>query len=467
MVDNREFSVRVIKKEAMAAALPMQHHWLPQSNLDLLLPPLTFGVFFCYQKPTPKFTFGSIISGVLKAALAEALVSYYALAGEVVQNAGGEPELLCNNRGVEFAEAVADVDLSELNLYNPDESVEGKLVPGKKHAGVLAVQVTELKCGGVVVGCSFDHRVADAYSANMFPVSWSEVAQAKPLPNIPCFRRSFLFPRRPAHYDLSIDAMYTLISSLLPPAAAAEPQALQTDEQSVISRIYYIESDEIIRIQSLANSQKGSAKINHRITKLQAFSAFLWKIIAAGIMSRKDYSFKNFKLGMVVDGRTRLSDGDELLKGYFGNVLSIPFGDRKIEDLQEKPLSWVANAVREFLEEAVTREHFLGLIDWVEAHRPKPALAKIYGGGEWPAVVVSSGQQFPVRKIDFGWGKPAFGSYHFHWGGEAGYVMPMPNPKGNGDWIVYMHLQKWQVELIEAHASHVFKPVTSEYLGLI
>nr|GMD93032.1 shikimate O-hydroxycinnamoyltransferase-like [Ipomoea batatas] len=463
MVAKRDLSVRVVKKEAVAAALPMQHHWLPQSNLDLLLPPLSFGVFFCYQKP--KFALGSV-SGVLKAALAEALVSYYALAGEVVQNAGGEPELLCNNRGVEFAEAVADVELSELNLYNPDESVEGKLVPGKKHSGVLAVQVTGLKCGGVVVGCSFDHRVADAYSANMFLVSWSEVAQAKPLSQLPCFRRSFLFPRRPGHYDLSVDAMYTLISSL-PPPPPAEPEALQTDEQSVISRIYYIESEEILRLQSLANSQKGSAK-NHRITKLQAFSAFLWKTIATGMC--KDYSFKNFKLGVVVDGRARLIDGDEkkaeLLKGYFGNVLSIPFGDKKIEDLQEKPLNWVANAVREFLEEALTREHFLGLIDWVEAHRPEPALAKIYASGDGPAAVVSSGQQFPVRKIDFGWGKPAFGSYHFHWGGEAGYVMPMPSPKGNGDWIVYMHLQKWEVELIEAHASHVFKPMTSEYLDL-
>nr|GMD83156.1 shikimate O-hydroxycinnamoyltransferase-like [Ipomoea batatas] len=397
MSTKKELSVRVKKREVVvaAAAPPIPQHWVPQSNLDLLLPPVTFGVFFCYQK-TPKLTLGAIC-GDLKAALAETLVSYYALAGEVVKNSGGEAEIVCNNRGVEFSEALGDVELRELNLYNPDESIENKLVPNVKH-GVLAIQVTQLKCGGVVVGCSFDHRVADAYSANMFLVSWSE-------------------------------------------------------------------SDEIINIQSLANSQKSSPK-NHRITKLEAFSAFLWKTIATGMC--KDNSFKNFKLGVVVDGRTRLSDGDEkqaeLLKGYFGNVLSIPFGDKKIEDLQEKPLSWVANAVREFLEKALTREHFLGLIDWVESHRPEPALAKIYASGDGPAAVVSSGQQFPVRKIDFGWGKPIFGSYHFHWGGQAGYVMPMPSPIGNGDWIVYMHLQKWQLEIIEAHALHVFKPLTFEYL---
>ncbi|CAI0475015.1 unnamed protein product [Linum tenue] len=55
-------------------------------------------------------------------------------------SSSGEPELLCNNRGVEFSEAYADVELRELDLYKPDESVGGKLVPRKKD-GVLAVQV--------------------------------------------------------------------------------------------------------------------------------------------------------------------------------------------------------------------------------------------------------------------------------------------------------------------------------------
>ncbi|KAK8559339.1 hypothetical protein V6N13_026765 [Hibiscus sabdariffa] len=47
--------------------------------------------------------------------------------------------------------------------------------------------------------------------------------------------------------------------------------------------------------------------------------------------------------------------------------------------------------VHDFLEQAVTKEHFLGLIDWVKAHRPEPALAKIYNNGseEGPTFVVS------------------------------------------------------------------------------
>lgn len=138
-VSGGEFKVRVSKKEVVAAALPLQEHWLPLSNLDLLLPPVDVGVFFCYKKPTGTGSFGSMV-GVLKKALAQALVSFYAFAAELVPNSVSEPELLCNNRGVDFIEAFADVELQQLNLYNPDESIQAKLVPHKKH-GVLAVQV--------------------------------------------------------------------------------------------------------------------------------------------------------------------------------------------------------------------------------------------------------------------------------------------------------------------------------------
>lgn len=128
----------VRKNEVVAAVAPFQDHWLPLTNLDLLLPPLDFGVFFCYKKPTSSHS-GRMLS-VLKKSLAEALISYYGLGGEVVPNALGEPELLCNNRGVDFVEAYADIELRNLNFHNPDDSIEGKFVPTKKR-GVLAVQV--------------------------------------------------------------------------------------------------------------------------------------------------------------------------------------------------------------------------------------------------------------------------------------------------------------------------------------
>ncbi|EOY26190.1 HXXXD-type acyl-transferase family protein, putative [Theobroma cacao] len=453
----RDYTVTVSKKEVVAAVLPLQEHWLPFSNLDLLLPAVDVGVFFCYKKAVgvgDAMSFGSMVS-VLKKAMAQALVSYYAFASEVVPNTVGEPELVCNNRGVDFIEAYADVELRNLDLHNPDESIEGKLVPKKKQ-GVLSVQATELRCGGLVVACTFDHRIADAYSANMFLVSWAEMARSKSISVVPSFRRSLLNPRRPGRIDPSLDDMYMPISSLPPPK-----QHHQATDQ-LISRIYYIAAEQLNELQSLACSN------GYKRTKIESFSAFLWKMVA--LVAAKDDDSEVTKMGIVVDGRGRLGEGDKdrasLMSCYFGNVLSIPYGSQRVNELIERPLSWVANQVHNFLDQAVTKEHFLGLIDWVEAHRPEPALAKIYSNGsdDGPAFVVSSGQRFPVSKVDFGWGCPVFGSYHFPWGGDAGYVMPMPSPAREGDWVVYMHLFKRQLDLIETEASHVFRPLTFDYL---
>ncbi|KAL6334698.1 hypothetical protein AAG906_021255 [Vitis piasezkii] len=388
-----DFTVTVSRKEVVATVLPVQEYWLPLSNLDLLLPPVDVGVFFCYKKPHD-LTFGSMI-GVLKEALAQALVSYYPFGGEVLSNSA----------------AYADVQLQNLNLYNPDESIESKLVPKKKH-GVLSVQVTELKCGGVVVACTFDHRIADAYSANMFLVSWAEMAQSKPSSVLPSFRRSLLNARRPGSYDPSLGDMYVPMSALPPPKA---PQS----------------AEQLSLLQSLATSKSSPCKR----TKLESLSAFLWKMVAKSAVT-EDANQKICRIGTVVDGRKRLSSGDEvkaaMMASYFGNVLSIPFGKKTINELKEKPLSWVADAVHEYLEGAVAKKHFLGLIDWVEAHRSEPAITKIYSSGSRDGLtfVVSSGQRFLASRV------------------------------------VYMRLSVGQIEWIETQVAHIFRPLSSEYLNL-
>ena len=129
-------AVKITAVTTVAPALPVQEHRLPLSNLDLILPPIDVGVFFCYAAP------GGSAAAVLKAALAKALVAYYPLAGEVVANAAGEPELLCSGRGVDVAEATAGAAMRDLRLGRPDESVE-HLVP-KKKAGVMSVQVRSI-----------------------------------------------------------------------------------------------------------------------------------------------------------------------------------------------------------------------------------------------------------------------------------------------------------------------------------
>ncbi|XBJ04076.1 hypothetical protein VPH35_023082 [Triticum aestivum] len=397
--------VTIMSATTVEPALPLQQHRLPLSNLDLLLPPIDVGVFFCYLHPAPT-------AAALKEALAKVLVAYYPLAGEVVANGDGEPELLCNCRGVDFTEASAgDTELRELRLGIVDEGVD-KLVPSKK-AGVISVQVTKFKCGGAVVGCTFDHRVCDAYSFNMFLVAWAATSRGGSVPPAPTFRRSLVSPRDPS-----------------PPAA------------------------DVAALQVTAGPGR---------TKLEAFTAHLWQLCSMSGSAHQRLCC----MGMVVDGRARMSP-DGAMKAYFGNVLTITYGVNSIDDLRRRmALADVADDVHRWVREAATDEHFRGLIDWVEALRPKPAAARAYlggtGGTKATACIVSSGMGFPVREINFGTGLPAFASYHFPWPAGAAYVMPMPSARDDGEWVVYVHAAPELVKVMEEEPT-VFKVLENSYV---
>ncbi|KAI7727164.1 hypothetical protein M8C21_014945, partial [Ambrosia artemisiifolia] len=450
-----DYQVSIKDKDVIRAALaPKIEYWLPQSNLDLLLPPhVAPGVFFCYTKKDDASMSPETVMKTIKNSLAEVLSTFYLLAGEIVPNSRGEPEVLCNNNGVEFVHAQADVELKTIDLHHPDETVKGKLVP-QINRGVLSVQVTEFKCGSIIVSCAFDHRIADGASVNMFLVAWTEYARFKKISNFPSFRRSILNPRRPPHYNTMYDKLYVHMSSLPPPP----PPSF---ENKPCSRIYYICAESIKHLQCEASSK------DTRRSKFQSFVAFIWKLIAQEGHNELN---KSCRMGVVVNGRKYLNGNNEMessmLANHFGNVVSIPYGVLSNHHIQEMHLNEVANKVNEFVAEATREEHFRGLIDWVELHRPQPAVARInlkLQENDGDTIVVSSGQGLPINDINFGWGEPCFGSYHFPWDGHTGYIATLPSVKMNGDWIVYAHLKQKHLDLIESRAHHVFNPISHDY----
>ncbi|KAF3774606.1 Z-3-hexen-1-ol acetyltransferase [Nymphaea thermarum] len=398
------FSVHVKSRELVTAELPFPEIWLPLSNLDLLLPPMDCSIYSIYRKPSskPDLSFGSAVE-ILKKSLAKVLVHYYPLAGEMVANSSGEPEILCNNRGVEFIEAHADIDISGHKLHDPDGTVQGKLVPPKGR-GVMSVQ---LMCEGFVVAGTLDHRIGDAYSVGMFMAAWAE------------------------HKSTSSDQF--------------------------ISRIYHLSASALNQLQDLSSTD------GTRRTKLEAFSALLWKLLA----NASGDAESSCRLGIIVDGRSRLSEGPRsALYGYFGNVVSIPFGEATIDDLKSKPLGWAAKNVNEFLGFATNREHFQGLIDYVEGQRPNPMITRVCyrGADDGPAIVVSHARVLDPCKMDFGWGLAFLTSVHCPSEWDNRYVLLLPSPLGNGDWVVYMQVFRHQLHEIEMGGGGIPQPLTFQHL---
>ncbi|XP_076914234.1 coniferyl alcohol acyltransferase-like [Bidens hawaiensis] len=447
-----EGSVKVIRTETVA-------------NLDLLVPPFDVGSVFCYKKSHESTDVTTMVDA-LKASLSKALTLFYPLAGEIVRNSAGEPEIHCNNKGVDFIVAAAEVKLHELNFHYPHVSFEGKMVPKRSH-GVLAIQVTTLKCGGMVIACMFDHRVTDGYSTNMFVSSWANMTRSQPPSFLPSFRRSVLNARHPTLYAPSIANMFLSVSNLPSLQTDKRCESNDLDHQDFnISRMYYMEGDQLKRLQ-LSASENGWQR-----SKLVSFTSFLWKITAK-FMEDSGHVDHICNIAVAVDGRRRLSEGEgvekeNLMAAHFGNVLSIPFGRIQAKDLKDMPLSSVATKVHKFLKSAANKEHFLDLIDWVEDQRPRQLMSRPFAGTEKAvSIMVSSGQCFSIMdKMDFGWGKLVFGSCYVPMTRRDCYVMTMASPVKVDDWVVYMHLPRKHLNYMETHASHLFKPLTTAYLKL-
>ncbi|KAJ0800459.1 putative alcohol O-acetyltransferase [Helianthus annuus] len=445
-----DYQVTVKGREVITAAVtPANQPRQPLSNLDLLLPPIEAGVYFCYKKKDNIDMSPDTVMKTIKKSLAGVLSTFYPLAGQIVPNKYGDLEVLCNNNGVEFVHVHADIEMKDLDLYRPDYSVRGKLVPKLNHIhALLSVQVTELKCGSLIISCTFNHQLTDGYSLNMFLVAWAKYAQSETIFNMPSFQTSLLNPRHPPRYESSVDNLYIPISSLPPPSSFEEP---------LDSRMYYVHAKSIERIQYEASTKEGTK------SKLLSFTAFLWKLLVNGKIDVNTPS----RMGIVVNGRRFLAENNEknasFMENYYGNVVSIPYGAATNRDLKEMPLHEVANQVHRFVAKATHEEHFRGLVDWVQLHRPNRAAARLYVGNkksEGGGVVVSSGQGLPIKDMDFGWGKPEFGSYHVPWGSQTGYICTMPSACRNGDWVVYMHLKQEEFNVIDHAAPNVFTPLS-------
>ncbi|KAD4982935.1 hypothetical protein E3N88_19606 [Mikania micrantha] len=420
------FTVKVINKVVVHADEPWTDHWLPFTNFDLLVPPFDAGSTFFYKKPSHG-SFQTTVS-TLKASLPRVLALFEPLAGQIAWNKdAGENQIHCNNHGVEFIEAVADVELKELNLYNPDECIDGKLMPKKVVRGVLVIQVTKLKCEGIVIGVMSDHRVVDGYSANMFISSWADITRSITPSMIPSFGRSYLQPRSPTVYSPLIHNVFAVFEpSSNPDSRLSEEKEEEEDAYKLVNRIYYIKGEQLKNLQLLA-SQNGC-----RRSKLVSFTSFLWKEVA---LSMEDSGKHHEACNVVVsvDGRRRLGEGEgeekeKLMASHFGNVLSMPYGSKKSQ--------------------------------------PRPLISKAFVGGEM-SFSVSAGQRFEtMEEIDFGWGKVTFGSCHIPSERKDCFVMPMGSPINNEDWIVYTHMPRKHMNYIEAHAGHIFKPLNANYLNI-
>lgn len=247
LIESTAFEVNFTRKYTVKAInnpLNNPNYVLPLSNLDLLSGRFPVTYFYFYRNPLLPNVFDQSIIQTLKTSLSIILNYYYPFAGRIVQNPKtNEPEIICDNTGAVIVEANANIPLKELNFYNLDKTLGGKLVSINPDFP-LQIQVTYYTCGGISIAFTFDHALGDASSFGKFLASWSEIAQNKPISCIPDHGRVKLCARFPPSYHPSLDQNFAKCTM-------EEIMNIPTPK-ILIKRLYHIDESSINWLQNLA-----------------------------------------------------------------------------------------------------------------------------------------------------------------------------------------------------------------------
>ncbi|XP_039117853.1 protein ENHANCED PSEUDOMONAS SUSCEPTIBILITY 1-like isoform X1 [Dioscorea cayenensis subsp. rotundata] len=346
-----------------------------------------------FSKPCSSKSINSIVDS-LKSSFSLTLNHFFPLAGRLTVTAHESTPpsfsvcISCNDEGAEFIHAVAnEVTISDivnstsvppiLQLFfhlNGAVNFEGQSLP------LLSAQVTELKDGGIFIGCSFNHIVADGFSFWHFMNSWSEISRTS--------SHSITLP--PSHERWFID-------SCTPPIRLPfqQPQDLiksysspQLDECAL-----HFSAEVVAKLKAKANKEMQTNKIS----SLQALLAHVWRSVTRARCLKPDQPTGYF---LAMGNRSRLDL--PLPSAYMGNSLQIADAVRILAgELVGGSLGWAAN----LLNEAVASVTHDKIIEFLDSWPKCPSFNDISQFAPCDLFTGSS-PRFDVYGNDFGWGKP-------------------------------------------------------------
>ncbi|XP_028793386.1 vinorine synthase-like [Neltuma alba] len=386
----------------------LRHYHL--SFIDQITPQINNSMvyFFTADSVTNKFNVNEA-SDVLKKSLSQVLTPYYPLAGRLITD---NLVVECNDEGVPYIETnvrchlshVTDdpspADFSKLLPYDMDEVVDT----------VLGVQFNVFDCGGIAVGVSLTHKIADALSHFQFIKTWAAVTRGGPEPIRSHFQSSSLFPTK----DLS----------------GYDPNTHMGQHKAVGKRFAF----EASVIESLRTKYSRKLSEGQKLpSRVEVLSTFLFNRFVAATKEEGDN--KIHLVTSTVNLRTRM---DLPLPEYaFGNyywyVQMFPTLDEKGESDD-----FFGRQLREEITK-VDDDFIVKLRQSKEWNPNREDMAKAIEKGELVPVTFTSLCRFPVYEVDFGWGNPT-------WTGPPTWkfknVIVFKDTKSGGGIEAYVNLTK-------------------------
>ncbi|KAI3942551.1 hypothetical protein MKW92_051224 [Papaver armeniacum] len=331
---------------------------------------------------------------VLKNALSKVLVHYPHLAGRLATDDLRRTCIVLNNAGVRIIETYFPTVLAEQLPFDTSEASSQLLPPAKGVEELCQIQLNRYACGGLVLGFTVHHRVADGQSIfGSFFVSWSRLVRGFDIDLLPYHDRFAVSqPRNPPRVEFdhgSIEFKKTTINLDTTPV-------ISSSLETVIIN-YSVEF--INKLKFMVNNNP-----DQRYSTFVCLLSHVWKKVT---QVRGLGLEESSKVRIAVDGRTRISEPAVPLE-YFGNLVLWAYPRLKVKELLNETHAYIAKVISDEVSH-VNDRYFKSFIDFGATVYEDDELQQTTsepGSTLCPNLQVTSWLGFPVHDIDFGSGSP-------------------------------------------------------------
>ncbi|KAI9116797.1 hypothetical protein K1719_012163 [Acacia pycnantha] len=420
---NLVFTVRRRQPELITPAKPTPHEVKLLSDIDDQAGLRAQTPFVHFYRCEPSMA-GKDPVKVIREALAQTLVLYYPFAGRLREGEGRKLMVDCNEEGVMFIEADADVTLQQFgaDLHPPFACFEELLYSppgsdGNLHSPMLLIQVTRLKCGGFIFGLRMNHSMSDGPGIAQFINALAEIAKGATEPSIqPVWHRERLNARDSPNITCTHHEYDEVVGKPIP-------------STNIVHRSFFFGPTEISLLRTLLPKNLTQS------TSFDLVTACLWHCRTKALELDPQDDVRLMFLANARMGRDRFNP--PLPKGFYGNAVVFPTAVSMAGELCESPLEYGLELVRK-AKDVVNGEYFHSVADLLVT-RGRPSFTTVR------SFIVADFSRLGFKDVDFGWGKavyagPAlsglgtFQGFTFYVGytnskGEEGRIVPVCLPQ--------------------------------------
>ncbi|KAJ0570922.1 putative transferase [Helianthus annuus] len=374
-------------------SIPTPNHMLYLSNLDDQKF-LRFSIKYLYlfQKSVP--------INLLKHSLSKVLVHYYPLAGRLKNLQSSHEhehdddddrlQIDCNGEGAVFAEASMDMSAQEFLEVSmkPNKSWRKLLfrvdVPTFVDTPPLVVQVTKLRCGGMILCTAINHCFCDGIGTSQFLHAWAYLT-TKPTDSVPItpFHSRHVFkPHSPSSHLPSVHPAYT-----------------KNATNQAISLNHYLPSQQLVPVSltytgSDILSLKSQCVPSMKCTTFEVLASHTWCSWARSLNLAPSLEVK-----LLFSMNIRNKVIPKIPTGYYANGFVLACVKTSVKELVKGDLYHVVTLVQE-AKSSLTDDRVSGILELLNDKSVKTDLAT--------SLVISQWSKLGLEGLDFGEGLPLY-----------------------------------------------------------